>query len=250
MKQKLPLIAAIIVPLVLVAALIYFGAVKQSSTPNSQGSLSTYNSNSKIENVNPPPPNSSASSSVATSSANSDNAPAMTNKSFDKAPAMQIDANKTYTATLNTTQGTIVISLNAKATPITVNNFVFLAKNNFYDDTIFHRVIKGFMIQGGDPKGDGTGGPGYQFNDESFTGSYTRGTVAMANAGPNTNGSQFFIMQANNDLPKNYVIFGKVTSGLDVVDKIANAPVQMSPSGEDSQPVTPVKINSVTISEL
>lgn len=143
----------------------------------------------------------------------------------------------------------MVIALNAKQTPITVNNFVTLARGNFYDNTIFHRVIKGFMIQGGDPKGDGTGGPGYKFNDEPFTGDYTRGTVAMANAGPNTNGSQFFIMQQDNALPKNYVIFGKVVVGLDVVDKIADAPVESNGMGEQSKPVNPVKVLSVQITQ-
>ncbi len=162
---------------------------------------------------------------------------------------MTIDKTKSYSAILNTTAGIIEIKLNAAITPITVNNFVTLAKKGFYDGTIFHRVIKGFMIQGGDPKGDGTGGPGYTFPDEPFEGEYTRGTIAMANAGPNTNGSQFFIMHQDYDLPKNYVIFGSVTSGLDVVDKIATAEVTGSGSGEASKPVTPVKINSVKIVE-
>ena len=162
---------------------------------------------------------------------------------------MQTDTNKNYTAILKTSEGNIEITLNAKETPITVNNFVSLAKKNFYDNTIFHRVIKGFMIQGGDPTGTGAGGPGYQFDDEKFSGEYTRGTVAMANAGPNTNGSQFFIMQEDNQLPHNYVIFGKVVSGMDVVDKIANAPVTYNSSGEMSKPITPVTVNSVEITE-
>jgi cyclophilin family peptidyl-prolyl cis-trans isomerase len=155
--------------------------------------------------------------------------------------------NKTYTAILKTSAGEITIELNVKETPITVNNFISLAKNNFYNNTVFHRVIKGFMIQGGDPKGDGTGGPGYKFNDEPFKGEYTRGTVAMANAGSNTNGSQFFIMQQDNPLPKNYVIFGKVISGIDVVDKIAEAPITRNPSGEMSKPIQPVTVESVEI---
>lgn len=164
-------------------------------------------------------------------------------------PAITIDKTKSYTAVLTTTAGVIELSLSASKMPITVNNFVALSRKKFYDNTIFHRVIKGFMIQGGDPKGDGTGGPGYQFNDEPFEGDYTRGTVAMANAGPNTNGSQFFIMQANYPLPKNYVIFGSVTKGMDVVDAIANAPVKTSASGEQSSPVTPVTVTSVQIQE-
>ena len=157
--------------------------------------------------------------------------------------------SKKITAILHTEKGAIAIVLNADQTPITVNNFATLAKNGFYNKTIFHRVIKGFMIQGGDPKGDGTGGPGYKFDDEQFTGEYTRGTIAMANAGPNTNGSQFFIMHTDNSLPKNYVIFGKVTKGIDVVDAIAESPVQSSFSGENSSPVTPVRILTIDIKE-
>lgn len=163
---------------------------------------------------------------------------------------MQIDTTKQYTAVLKTDQGSIVISLQADKTPITVNNFVALSKKGFYNNTIFHRVIDGFMIQAGDPKGDGSGGPGYSFNDEPFDGEYTRGTVAMANAGPNTNGSQFFIMHKDNQtLPKNYVIFGLVTKGMDVVDKIASAKVEANTFGESSKPVVPVKITSVDIRE-
>ena len=162
-------------------------------------------------------------------------------------PEMQIDVQKTYTALMKTSEGDITIKLNAKETPVTVNNFVYLAKNSFYDHTIFHRVIKGFMIQGGDPEGTGRGGPGYRFDDEPVVGEYTRGTIAMANAGPDTNGSQFFIMHKDYGLQKDYVIFGKVTSGLDVVDKIATA--ETVSSGEGSTPVKPATVESVTISE-
>ncbi len=174
----------------------------------------------------------------------------LTKNNMKKPPAMEIDKTKRYTATLKTDKGEIIIALFADKTPITVNNFISLARKGFYNNTIFHRVIKGFMIQGGDPKGDGTGGPGYQFDDEPFTGDYTRGVVAMANAGPNTNGSQFFIMHADYDLPKNYVIFGKVQSGLEVVDAIAEAPVKENPAGEMSSPVAPVKILSVKLMRL
>lgn len=157
---------------------------------------------------------------------------------------------KNYEVTMQTTEGPIVIALNSDQTPKTVENFVALAKKGFYANTIFHRVLKGFMIQGGDPKGDGTGGPGYKFADEPFTGEYTRGTIAMANAGPNTNGSQFFIMHVDYPLPKNYTIFGHVTEGMDTVDKIANAPVVPNPySGEPSKPVNPVTVLSVTVTE-
>lgn len=154
-----------------------------------------------------------------------------------------------YTAVLHTTAGDITIKLSDDQTPKTVQNFVDLAKKDFYNGVIFHRVIDGFMIQGGDPTGTGAGGPGYKFEDEPFTGEYERGTVAMANSGPDTNGSQFFIMHASVPLPKNYTIFGKVTSGLETVDKIATAPVEMGASGELSKPVNPIKINSVSIIE-
>lgn len=164
-------------------------------------------------------------------------------------PSMMIDQNKNYTALLSTNKGVITVELDAKHTPITVNNFVYLARNRFYDGTFFHRTINGFMIQGGDPKGDGTGGPGYSFDDEPFEGRCIRGAVAMANAGPNTNGSQFFIMQNDNPLPKNYVIFGKVTDGMEVVDLIAQAPVRPQVNGEVSRPVTPVIVENVMIIE-
>jgi cyclophilin family peptidyl-prolyl cis-trans isomerase len=168
-------------------------------------------------------------------------------KSYATAPVMQIDPAKRYQATLKTALGDIEIMLHAKETPITVNNFVFLAREKFYDNVIFHRTIKGFMIQGGDPTGTGMGGPGYKFNDEPFTGEYRRGVVAMANSGLNTNGSQFFIMHADAGLPKNYVIFGEVTKGMDVVDKIAEAPTQ--PGGEGSKPMNPIEIRTVNVTE-
>ena len=162
-----------------------------------------------------------------------------------KKPKMTIDKTKKYTAVMKTSAGDIELALFADKTPTTVNNFVTLAKKNFYNNVIFHRTINGFMIQGGDPTGTGRGGPGYTFNDEPFDGEYTRGTLAMANAGPNTNGSQFFIMHKDTPLPKNYVIFGKVTNGLETVDKIAEAPVESN--GET--PMNPIKILSVEISE-
>jgi cyclophilin family peptidyl-prolyl cis-trans isomerase len=182
-------------------------------------------------------------------SSNESNPSSANNKNFKEQFPMTIDKTKAYTAVLKTGEGSIEIALSADNTPVTVNNFVNLARKNFYDNTIFHRVIKGFMIQGGDPNGDGTGGPGYRFDDEPFEGEYVRGTVAMANAGPNTNGSQFFIMHNDNPLPKNYVIFGKVTSGMDVVDKIATAEVGQGASGEMSKPLNPVKIEKVEIIE-
>ena len=168
-------------------------------------------------------------------------------KMYTTPPQMLIDLDKQYTATLKTDAGDIVVALNAEDTPITVNNFVFLAREKFYDNTIFHRTIANFMIQGGDPDGTGRGGPGYTFEDEPFEGKYTRGIMAMANAGPNTNGSQFFIMHKDNNLAPDYVIFGEVTSGLDVVDNIATAPIK--PGGEKSSPVTPIHVRTIIITE-
>lgn len=168
---------------------------------------------------------------------------------WDKPPATAIDAKKTYFATLDTSAGTMKIELFVKETPVTVNNFVFLARQGFYNGTTFHRIIKGFMIQGGDPKGDGTGGPGYRFQNEPVKRKYDRGIIAMANAGPDTNGSQFFIMHQNYALPPNYTIFGKVVEGFDALDKIANTPVTASPSGESSVPTVRTTVNSVVIEE-
>src|SRR3989344_5485510 len=148
---------------------------------------------------------------------------------------------------LETTQGDIVIELYEKEMPITAGNFKKLVQEKYYDEVIFHRVIDGFIIQGGDPTGTGMGGPGYKFEDEPVIGQYTRGTVAMANSGPNTNGSQFFIMHQDYPLPPNYVIFGKVVEGMEIVDKIATAPVKTSSSGENSSPINPVTVQEVSI---
>ena len=167
-------------------------------------------------------------------------------------PAMTVDPNKKYTATIKTSQGDMTAELYAKEAPNTVNNFVFLANQGFYNGVIFHRIIKDFMVQTGDPTGTGRGGPGYRFNDELNTPfGYTKGTLAMANAGPNTQGSQFFICHGPGAerLPKNYTIFGKVTGGIDVLDKIATVPVRPGPGGENSSPVDPPKIESIQITE-
>ena len=144
-------------------------------------------------------------------------------KKFSAPPPISIDKNKNYSAAFNTSRGEIVCELFAKDAPETVNNFIFLAREKFYDGTVFHRVIPNFMIQGGDPTGTGRGGPGYQFADE-FKGSPHKhgvGSLSMANAGPDTNGSQFFITHvATNWLDGKHTVFGKVLSGQDVVDAI------------------------------
>ena len=169
---------------------------------------------------------------------------------WTNSPSMSIDQNKQYTATIKTNFGDIVVQLFPKDAPIAVNNFVFLARQGFYDGVRFHRVVKGFVIQGGDPTGTGSGGPGYKFVDEKVTRDYVTGTMAMANAGPNTNGSQFFITLANlTSLPKNYTIFGIVAGGLDVVKKIGDVSVTRAPGGETSLPTVDVHINSITIEE-
>ncbi len=161
----------------------------------------------------------------------------------------QLNDDAKYTADLETSHGTITIELYPEDAPKAVNNFVNLAREGFYDDTVFHRVVKGFVIQGGDPTGTGTGGPGYKFEDERIVKDYEKGTVAMANAGPNTNGSQFFIVLDDliGRLPKNYTIFGQVTKGLDVVDAIADVDVTRGSSGEVSSPTQPVTLEKVTV---
>jgi cyclophilin family peptidyl-prolyl cis-trans isomerase len=165
---------------------------------------------------------------------------------FAEPPELGIDPAKRYTATIDTTLGELVVALDAAGAPKTVNNFVFLALNHYYDDVIFHRIINGFMCQGGDPTGTGTGGPGYRFEDElPKPGRYEIGSVAMANAGPNTNGSQFFIVSGPNGvgLPPLYSLFGKVVKGLDVVDSM-----QRVSTDRKDRPQDDVVIKSVTIS--
>jgi len=164
---------------------------------------------------------------------------------------MQIDGGRQYVATLETTKGPITVKLLVGEAPCTVNNFVFLAREGYYDGVPFHRVMKGFMIQTGDPTGTGTGGPGYKFDDETVNLDYAPGTVAMANSGPNTNGSQFFIVHGDQRgrLPKNYTIFGQVTDGQDAVDALAGVPVRASSRGEPSVPTEDLRIDRVTVDE-
>ncbi|GAC1380157.1 MAG: hypothetical protein NVSMB33_05960 [Ktedonobacteraceae bacterium] len=145
-----------------------------------------------------------------------------TTHTFSAAPAMSIDTKKVYCAGINTNRGLIVLELDPGLAPNTVNNFVYLAQHHFYDGMKFHRVVPGFIIQSGDPLGNGTGGPGYKFNDEPVLAKYTQGCVAMANSGPNTNGSQFFICTADDTkiLKPLYNLFGHVVQGLDIAKKI------------------------------
>jgi peptidylprolyl isomerase len=168
-------------------------------------------------------------------------------KSYSSYPEMVIDPAKRYTAQIETSMGAMTAELDAVAAPKTVNSFVFLARDGFYDGVIFHRVIQGFVLQGGDPEGTGRGGPGYRFEDElPKPGRYEVGSLAMANAGPNTNGSQFFVISGPSGvrLPPQYSLFGKVVKGLDVVDAIEKVP-----TGPGDRPKTDVVINSITITE-
>ena len=169
---------------------------------------------------------------------------------YAQPPEMSIDLSKTYSAAIRTSHGVITVDLFTSDAPATVNNFVFLAKEGFYTNGKFHRVIKDFMVQGGCPKGDGTGGPGYKFNDEPVSRKYLKGTLAMANSGPNTNGSQFFIVHATDaGLPPAYTIFGQVTDGMDTVDALANTQVRPSARGEASIPTETLRIQSIEIIE-
>jgi cyclophilin family peptidyl-prolyl cis-trans isomerase len=168
-------------------------------------------------------------------------------RTYDKAPEVSIDSGKSYRAVMETSKGSITIELFAEQTPVTVNNFVFLAREGFYDGVGFHRVIGGFMIQGGDPEGTGRGGPGYTFTDEfreelRFDRS---GLLAMANAGPNTNGSQFFITVGTpTHLNGKHTIFGRVVDGYDVVEAISKVPTDSS-----DRPREEVRIERIAIEE-
>ena len=164
---------------------------------------------------------------------------------FESAPEMGIDPEKRYTATMSTSMGELVIALDPARAPKTVNSFVFLALHHYFDGIIFHRIINGFVCQGGDPTGTGTGGPGYRFEDElPKPGQYEIGSVAMANAGPNTNGSQFFLISGPSgaSLPPQYSLFGKIVKGLDVLDAM-----QKVDTDRNDRPREDVVIHSVTI---
>ncbi|MDV2989527.1 MAG: peptidylprolyl isomerase [Dehalogenimonas sp.] len=177
-----------------------------------------------------------------------------TPKRWSSPPEMKIDPAKKYRAEIETSLGSFTLELLAGESPKTVNNFVFLAGEGFYDGVIFHRIIKTFMIQTGDPTGTGAGGPGYRFADElPVKHSYDPGIVAMANAGPNTNGSQFFVCtgadsRGLNGAP-NYTQFGKVIAGMDVIEKLAAVQVARSPHGEMSSPVDPPVIKGIKVTE-
>ena len=172
-------------------------------------------------------------------------------KTYTRAFEQTIDQTKSYTGKLETNKGSFEVEFFPEDAPVAVNNFVSLARDGYYDGTPFHRIVSGFVIQGGDPTGTGSGGPGYTFADEPVAKEYERGTLAMANAGPNTNGSQFFVVlqDLRGQLPKNYTIFGRVTSGMEAVDAIATTPVTRGRGGENSTPAEPVTLERVNVEE-
>lgn len=172
-------------------------------------------------------------------------------KQWKQPPAMVLDGDIRYTATLTTNKGAFEVEFYPDDAPETVNNFICLAKAGYYNNTPFHRIIDRFMIQGGDPTGTGGGGPGYRFDDEPIKRNYELGTLAMANAGPNTNGSQFFVVvgEDGRQLKKDYTIFGQVISGMDVVNQIAQTPTGVNDRGEKSVPLEPIVLQTVTIAE-
>jgi cyclophilin family peptidyl-prolyl cis-trans isomerase len=233
---------------VILAALVFSACGTPTTSTTSQTTVPKSSITSAPAST--PVPVSSAVSTAATTTSAAVTTPAA--KRWSKPPAMQIDTSKTYLATVDTSLGVFKIQLFASETPNTVNNFVFLSQQNFYNGVIFHRIIKTFMIQTGDPTGTGGGSPGYKFNDElPPKHSYDPGIVAMANAGPNTQGSQFFICTGAdaknlNSMP-NYTQFGLVVEGMDIVQKIAAVPVGASSSGEMSRPKTPPVIKTITI---
>ncbi len=170
-------------------------------------------------------------------------------KTYINKPEFSIDTSKKYTAEIKTTSGDMTVELYTETAPNTVNNFISLSQDGYYNNVIFHRVIKDFMIQGGDPSGTGHGQmgkyPGYEFEDELNNPiPYEKGILAMANRGPNTNGSQFFIMHADYPLPYQYTIFGKVTDGFDVIDSIASVETDAT-----DKPLNDIIINSIIITE-
>lgn len=224
--------------------LIFGGLVLVAATMVSYFSYNRVNDNQT--------PNSASVSSTDTNSLNTTQAILPQGEpSIGATTAKPVDnslKNNKHMVTIETNYGTIQFETYDADAPKTVNNFITLAQKGFYDNLIFHRIIRGFMIQGGDPKGTGTGGPGYQFEDElnsttdSYKAGYQKGVVAMANAGPNTNGSQFFIMLADYPLPNNYTIFGKVVKGQEVVDKIGSVK-----TGIGDRPDSPVIMKKVVV---
>ncbi len=206
--------------LIVAVVLLFVGLFVLSQNSNKQENKQSDNSNSSLKVADE---TSMPSKAKKTSS----------KKQYDKFPGVLSEEElQNKKAVVKTNKGTIEFEIFSEA-PNAASNFIHLSKDGFYNGLTFHRVVPGFVIQGGDPTGTGAGGPGYRFEDEPVTREYTKGIVAMANAGPDTNGSQFFIMLEDNDLPPNYTIFGNVLSGQDVVDKIQVGDVMEKVTIED-----------------
>ena len=247
------------ITIVVVAAVVFgisYAIFKPGKSTKSATSSSTTTTSASSTTTTPAPAGGSGNTSPAAITTSADcpaDLKATLNKpSYKTAPPLTIDPSKTYTATITTDLGPFTIQLDPKQAPKAVNNFVFLAQHHFYDCVVFHRVIKTFMDQTGDPTGTGNGGPGYQFADElpkTATPQYPIGSVAMANSGPNTNGSQFFVVTGpeGEDLAPSYSLFGKVISGMSVVDAInAGGSAASSSTGT---PVTLHRMISVSVNE-
>ncbi len=226
---RMAVVAGLAVVLAVLAAALFSGDDKKDTT--AAGDTSTTSSGPTTTVTENP--------ALAAVQCNDTKPPDNPNRpTFKEPPPTTVDPAKKYTATIETSCGTITAELDPKAAPKTVNNFVFLAEKKFYDGVIFHRVVKGFVIQGGDPQGTGQGGPGYQFEDELPQDGYKLGSLAMANSGANTNGSQFFIVTGpdGTQLPNQYSRFGIVTSGLEVAQKLESfAQTPADPNGKPSR---------------
>ena len=195
-----------------------------------------------------PPASAAAPESVAPGSPASPRSSAATSPAAEgdcpTAPPEPLAGGETREVTIETDQGDIVIEVEADLGPLAAGNFVALAECGFYDGVVFHRILPGFVIQGGDPTGTGSGGPGYEFPNDPVSVPYERGIVAMANAGRDTNGSQFFVVLGDAGLPPDYSVFGRVTSGMEIADEIAAGP---STGGQSGQALEPVTMNRVTV---
>lgn len=213
MRSKLMLLAGISIGIIMLASACGGGTPPSKPTPTSKPSPSPAPA--------PSPSPAPAPKPAPTTPPPAPASPPAPKKTYSQPPQMVIDPNKKYTAIMETSKGNLELELFAKDVPKTVNNFVFLAREGFYDGSTFHRVIPDFMAQGGDPTGTGTGGPGYRFADEFTSHKHEAGVISMANAGPNTNGSQFFITYAPQpSLDGRHSVFGKLTGGMDVLKKL------------------------------
>ena len=238
---RIAVVAALAVGLAVLAAALFGGKNDKDDTAAGDSTTTSSAPAASTTTVDP--------AVLAKVQCNETKPPANPNRpTFKEPPPMTIDPAKKYTATMETSCGKITIDLDPKAAPKTVNSFVFLAKQKFYDGLTFHRMLKDFVVQGGDPEGTGSGGPGYEFEDELPQDGYKIGSLAMANSGANTNGSQFFIVTGKNGaaLPSKYNRFGQVTSGIDVAQKLETFTVESDPSGKPSRTLY---MFSVTITE-